>query len=101
MLQQEFDLIKEFGLDNLPDEKKAALQTKLIELADSRFNRLILNRLNEAEKAEFDQVLAGGELEAMTNFMTSKVPDYAEIYNQVIVDLKSEMLDMRDALLKA
>ena len=101
MPQQEFDLIKEFGLEELPDDQKAVLQTKIIDLIDSRFNRLILERLSESDKLELDQVLAKSDPEAMNVFVSSKVPDYAEIYDRVIADLKVEVLEMRDALLQA
>lgn len=101
MPQQDFDLIKEFGLEKLPADKKAALQTKILELIDSRFNRLILERLSEADKLELDQVLAKGDPESMNVFMSAKVPDYAEIQARVVAGLKVEMLQMRDALLTA
>ena len=101
MPQQEFDLIKEFGLEKLPDDKKAALQTKIIELIDSRFNRLLLERLSEEDKLELDKVLAQGDPVSMNAFMSVKVPDYATIHQAVVDDLKVEMLQMRDALLAA
>lgn len=97
----EFDLIKEFGLENLPAEKKEALQTKIIELIDTRFNRLVLERLSEDDKQELDKVLASPDPEGMKTFIMTKVPNYMELYDQIVTDLKGEMLEMRDALLQA
>ena len=101
MDQKDFDLIKEFGLEDLPPEKQQALQDQIIELIETRFNRAILNRLSDEDKTELDKLLGGNDSEAMNKFMAAKVPDFADIHEQIVGELKVEMMKMRDALLKS
>jgi len=93
-----FDILKEFGLENLSEDKKAGLQQQIIEVIESRFSRVILNRLPEEDKKELDKLLAGNDSEQMNKFMAAKVPDYAGIYKKIVEDLKEEMLKVRDAI---
>ena len=96
--QKDFDLLKEFGLEDLPDDKKNALQEKILGLIEARFNRVLLAMLTEDEKVELDKLLEGDDLEKMNQFIQSKVPNFAEIHREIVDDLKTEMVDMKKAI---
>ena len=97
--QKDFDLLKEFGLEDLPDDKKVILQEKIIGLVESRFNRVRLGMLTEKDKKEHDELLAGEDLEKMNKFIQKKVPNFAEIHQEIVEDLKKEMVEMKEAIL--
>jgi uncharacterized protein YdcH (DUF465 family) len=98
MPEDNFDLIKEFGLENLPEDRKKALVEEVVKLIESRFNRALLNAMSEEDHQEFDKVLAKDE--GVEEFIKAKVPNFAELHKKVIDDLKGEMLQLKDHLAK-
>ena len=97
---KEFDLFKEFGLENLPEEKKTALQKQILTLIETRFSRAIMERLSEDDKKKLDEVMAKNNAEEMDKFISEKVPDFAEIQKNIVEELKKEMLKIRDGISK-
>lgn len=98
MSDQEFDIFKELGMENVPEEQKEALRQQMLDLIETRFNRAILMAMSEEEKLEFDKVLESGE--GVDEFIQAKVPNYAEIHRQIIDDLKQEMLNLNEKVFK-
>lgn len=94
--QKEFDLIKEFGLEKLSDEKKVALQDKILGLIDARFLRVVFKSLSEEQKLTLDKLLDGDDSDAVSKFIADNVPNYAEIHAEIIEDLKKEMMSMKE-----
>lgn len=94
--QNEFDLLKEFGLENLSDEEKKAFQEKILGLIDARFNRAVFNSLNDGEKKELDKLIDLNNEEEISKYIADKVPNYQEIYMTVVADLKEEMMGMKE-----
>ncbi|MBT7553420.1 hypothetical protein HN670_03045 [bacterium] len=92
MADENFDILQEFGLNDLPEDKKQALREKILDLIESKFNRAILNAMTDSEKAEFDKVLEKGD--GVDEFIKLKVPNFAELHQQIVEDLKAEMLKM-------
>lgn len=98
MSDQEFDIFKELGMENLPEEQKQALREQMLDLIETRFNRAILMSMSEEDKQEFDKILESGQ--GVDEFIQAKVPNYTEIHHQIIEDLKQEMLTMQDKVFK-
>lgn len=94
MSEQEFDILVEFGLNDIAEEKKQALREKIIDVIESRFNRALLMAMSEDDKLEFDKILTTGD--GVEAFIQLKVPNFAEIHLQIVEDLKQEMLSMKD-----
>ena len=92
--QEDFDILKEFGLDDLPEEKKQSLREQIVDVIESRFNRALLNAMSEEDKQEFDKVLEKGE--GIDKFIQAKVPNFADLHQEIIADLKQEMLKMNE-----
>jgi hypothetical protein len=96
--QQNFDIMKEFGLENLPDESKQALKEKILDLIESRFNRALLINMSEKEKQELDRILETGK--DLSEFIRMTVPNFAELHEQIVADLKQEMHKLDDIMRK-
>ena len=97
---KDFDLFKEFGIENLPDEKKEAIQEQVLTLIESRFTRSIIERLSEEDKKELDEVISRDSAEEMDKFIVEKVPDFAEIQKNIVEELKKEMLSINSSVSK-
>ena len=94
MSEQEFDILVEFGLSDIPEEKKQALREQIVDVIESRFNRAILMVMSEEDKLEFDKILESGQ--GVEEFIQAKVPNFAEIHLKIAEELKQEMLTMKD-----
>ena len=93
------DLIKELGLDSLPEERKAALIDQMTEVLESRISLEVLSILTEEEKKELDQVLdSGGD---MIEFLRSKIPNFDLMVAETIANFKKEMLEMQQMVVPA
>ncbi len=99
MSEQEFDILVEFGLSDIAEEKKQALREKIIDVIESRFNRALLNAMSENDKKEFDQILASGQ--GVEEFVQAKVPNFADLHKNIVDDLKHEMMEMKDKVFQA
>ena len=91
-----FDIIKEFKLENLAEDKKTALQKQILDLIESRFSRALLMRMSEKDKEEFSQKLEQNQ--GVEEFLKDKVSDFADIHKQIVDDLKAEMMNLKGAL---
>lgn len=94
MAEEQFDILTEFGLNDLAEDKKQALREQIIDVIESRFNRALLAAMSEEDKLEFDQILEKGE--GIDEFIQAKVPNFADLHKQIIEELKQEMLNMKD-----
>ena len=86
------NLVKELGLDSLPQEKKAALINQMMEVVESRINLEVLSTLTEDEKKELDKVLdSNGDMIA---FLKEKIPNFELMVAETIANFKKEILEM-------
>ena len=93
------DLIKELGLDSLPEERRAALIDQMTEVLESRISLEVLSILTEEEKKELDQVLdSGGD---MIEFLRSKIRNFDLMVAETIANFKKEMLEMQQMVAPA
>ncbi|OGI76031.1 hypothetical protein A3C67_01545 [Candidatus Nomurabacteria bacterium RIFCSPHIGHO2_02_FULL_42_19] len=90
------NLVKELGLDSMPQEKKAALIDQMSQVVESRINLEVLSILNEGDKKEMDKVLdSDGDLVA---FLRNKIPNFDLMVAETIANFKKEILDMQRPL---
>lgn len=89
------DLIKELGLDNLPEEKKAKFILKIGELVQQNMILRILNELSETDKDELDKIMAANNGDKTFEFLQSKIPNLEDIAREEIAKFK------QDAMIKA
>ena len=88
------DLIKELGLDQLPEEKQKEYAEKLTEVYEIRLNSALLDRLPEDKKVELDTLLDTEE--DITPFLKENIPNVEMIASEILADLKVEILDLQN-----
>lgn len=89
-------IIKELGLEGLPEEKKAEIILNIGRIVQQNIILRILDELkNEADKDEFDALLGekGDDEQAVFEFLQSKIPKLDEIVNEEIAKFKQESVD--------
>lgn len=97
ILQQ--NIIKELGLEKLPDERKLALLDKMSELIQKRVVSRLLQVLKGKDKEELEQIMAQKDLqEKLGQFLQEKVPDLEEIVKAEIIKFKQEAKDKVEEL---
>lgn len=94
----QLDFFKEFGLEDLPDEKKEEIQLQIMELVTARFNRAVLASLSEEDKQALDKLLEDNDPQKADQFIAEKVPNYQDIYQNIISDLQLEMGKVKTAI---
>ncbi len=84
-------IIKELGLENLPEDEQAELLTTMTESILKRITISVLEQLTEEEKIEFDQVRDSDDPEKISNFLREKIVNYDEMVENIIKNFKEEM----------
>ncbi|MEK7164814.1 MAG: DUF5663 domain-containing protein [Patescibacteria group bacterium] len=90
MLEQ--NIIAALGLESLPDERKAALIDKMAELVEKNLLVRIMEGLSEVDAKEFEAVAKGTD-EDKVKFLMAKYPNFAEIMQEEIVNVKKAVLE--------
>ena len=89
------NLVKELGLDSLPQEKKNLLINQMLEVVESRINLEVLSVLTEEQKKELDKVLdSEGD---MIQFLRSKISNFDLMVAETVANFKKEILEMQPA----
>ncbi len=94
------DLIKELGIEELTQEEKDEVLTRL---TDSLLQRLILrvyDKLDEEHQKEFDKLTDEGDVGKINTFLGQNVPDLDEIRDRELDELVLEMKDFMAAAAK-
>lgn len=87
------NLVKELGLDSLPQEKKDILVDQMLEVVESRINLEVLSILTEEQKKELDKVLdSDGD---MISFLRNNIANFDVMVAETIANFKKEILDMQ------
>ena len=87
------NLVKELGLDSLPQEKKSALIDQMLEVIESRINLEVLSILTEEQKKELDRILDSDE--DMLSFLRKNIANFDVMVAETIANFKKEVLDMQ------
>ena len=81
------------GLNDLPEERKAALLEKMTELVQKRLALRLLESLSEPDAKAFEQLMStheGGD-PALMDFFRSRFSNLEEILKEEIVGLKQDL----------
>ncbi len=90
MLEQ--NIIAALGLESLPDERKAALIDKMAQLVEKNLILRIMQGLSEADAKEFEKISQGTD-EDKVKFLQAKFPNFAEMMQEEIVNVKQAVLE--------
>ncbi len=89
--EQKNSLIKEFELEDLPEE----VQTRIIEtMTESLLKRItlsILEELSEEDRNEFEKIKEQEDADKTESLLREKIPNYDEKVQKISSDFKEEM----------
>tara|TARA_Y100000294_G_scaffold144193_1_gene139071 strand:+ start:377 stop:697 length:321 start_codon:yes stop_codon:yes gene_type:complete len=85
------NIIKELGLEGLPEDKQIELLTTMTESVLKRITIKVLELLSEEDKKEFDQVRETNDPDKISEFLKDKIDNYDEMVEDVIKEFKEEM----------
>lgn len=89
-IQQE--LMKELGLENLPEDKQRELIAQMTEVVLKRIFVETMEKLNETDQEAYGQMIdKGASPEEVDTFLGEKIPDYEKMIQNIIVNFKEEM----------
>lgn len=86
------NLIKELGLDLLPEEEQEAALLTVGRIIFQSVLIRVLEQLNEKEKTEFEKLLkqSPDDEEAIYTFLQSKVPNLNELVGEEVAKFKQD-----------
>jgi len=86
------DLVKELGLDAVPEAERTELIAQMNEVLDGRISLEALSLLSEEDKIALDQLIdANGDVPA---FLRSKIANFDFIVAEITANFKKEILEL-------
>ncbi|MEA3292895.1 MAG: DUF5663 domain-containing protein [Patescibacteria group bacterium] len=85
------NIIEEFGLNDLPEEKQTELLTMMTESLLKRITIKVLEQLSKKDKKEFDSVRETSDPDEINKFLKSKIDNYDEMVEETVKEFKEEM----------
>lgn len=85
-------LFLELGLSNLSDTEKAAMEQKLAKLVNDRIINLVLIYLPEDKVAELDQIITGGDENAIAEYITKNIPGITDKIANELMQIREELI---------
>jgi len=87
------NIIVELGLQDLPEERKLNLLSKMSELIQKRVLLRTIRSLSVADKQEFDKLLGKENEQEIYQFLINKVPNIDEITDEEVIKFKEEIIE--------
>lgn len=86
-------LIEELGLSELPAEKQEEFLSKMTEVLFKKIFLETMEKLDDQGREEYEKLVSDGKAtaEQIEEFLKSKIPNYAEIVQKSINELKEEI----------
>lgn len=86
------ELLKELGLENLPQEKQEELLIKMTEVLLKRIFARTTEKLSDADLEIYEKMANEKvEPEKMSEFLKEKIANYDEMVQKIIADFKEAM----------
>jgi len=92
------NIIEELGLEILPDEQKLRLLDKMASLAETRLMIRVGEKLSEAERAEFSNLMTEGDSEKIFAWLAGHGINVEEWLLEEVARLKSELQEQAKAV---
>ena len=96
-MQFDENFLKEMGLSSMPEDKKQDFLNYLQEELETRIGRCISKGLTEEQLQKFDALT---DTEEVSKWLKENRPDYHDIVNHTIEEMKQAIEQNRDKLLK-
>lgn len=90
------NIVKELGLDNLPEDKQLEILEKIGSIIFQSVLLRTLDIMSEEDKDEFEKLLSekADDPDIVLKFMQNKVPNLDDIVKEEVVKFKTETLDI-------
>lgn len=90
------NLLKELGLENLPEDKKTSLFLDIGRIIQQNVILRVLEELKEEDKDDFEKLLAEkiNDQDAISAFLQSRISSLDTIVQEEIENFKKENLDL-------
>ncbi len=86
-------LVKDLGIDNLPQDKQNELINKMTEVLLKRIFLETMEKLGEQGREEYEKMSEGEiEPEQVEAFFKEKINDYNQMVESIVEEFKNEML---------
>lgn len=95
------DILELMGAQNMPDEQKRNLYTKMLETIQNRVINRIINDLPEQDRGQWQQIAEAGDQAKMNEFLTSRTIDLGKLMLQETMLYKAEMVELTKPLQQA
>lgn len=92
------DVIKELGIEVLTPEEQQDFVTSFYLAIRAKFSLIIAERLNDEQLEAFDAVIDKGDEDATEAWLKQNLPDYDELYLQIVDEVKTETREMIDSV---
>ncbi len=90
----EKDILELLGLEDLPEDQKRDLLTKMGELIEDRITLRILDFLTEEDRKKMDELLEKGKEKELDEFLKEKVPNLEELVLAEVLSFKEELVSL-------
>jgi len=85
------NIIKNLGIDQLPEDKKEEVLMLMTEALLKRILITTLEKIPANKKEEFDEIFKSKDSEKINEFLSNNVPDYEKMLKNEIENFKEEM----------
>jgi len=90
-------LVKEMGIDTLPEDKRNELLIKMTEVLLKRIFVETMEKLGEEGRAEYEKFLENDNIDPKEaqEFFKQRIPNYEDMIQQTIDEFKKEMMEAK------
>lgn len=96
--QRTIDIIKELGLDGLPEEEKDNLISSMAEALQMKITNRVMEVLMPEERKEMDKLVAAGDEQKVEAYVVAKVPGLDSIAREEAIKFRDELLSSNEML---
>jgi len=95
------NLLKELGLDSLPDAEKDSLFSHIYETLETRVGMRLADQMTDEQLAEFDKFYQAKDESGAFHWLETNFPNYKEIVQNEFNNLKEEVKQSAPQILEA
>jgi len=85
------NIIKDLGLQDLPEEKQTELLNSMTESVLKRIAIMVLEHLSEPDQEEFAKIREANDPQKIDEFLKAKIPDYEKKLQEIVEEFKTEI----------
>jgi len=97
--QIEQDILKELGIDQLPQDRQEEVLSVMTEAILKRMMLRLLEPLSEDQRKQLEDISAAGDSAKVSEFLAANIPNYEVLMKEEVEKFKQDMKVTVDALL--